>query len=138
SHQGIERFVDLLYNLTLATNGFDEVGHFLRNDLVVTICSGYAITPTVGCSAKFAGGSSSAATSSSAGSTRRLLDAIVGPQRKSHRTQKTSSGSARTRPASGQVPAQPSPKPSSGASSPAAPAPKRPPSADKGQGGDAL
>ena len=136
SHQGIERFVDLLYNLTLATNGFDEVGHFLRNDLVVTICSGYAITPTVGCSAKFAGGSSSAATTSSAGSTRRLLDAIVGPQHK--RRQKTSSGSAGTQPASQKAPAQPSPQPKQGASSPTATAPKAPPSAGNGKGGDAL
>jgi ABC-type transporter Mla subunit MlaD len=65
---GIERLMDVLYYLTLSTNGFDEIGHYLRNNLVVTICSGYAITPTVGCSANFqsASGSSNGTASSAA------------------------------------------------------------------------
>jgi hypothetical protein len=57
---GIERLLDTLYYITLSTNGFDEIGHYLRNNLIVTICSGYAITPTVGCSANFQAASSSA------------------------------------------------------------------------------
>jgi phospholipid/cholesterol/gamma-HCH transport system substrate-binding protein len=91
-HKGIERLVSLLYNLTLSTNGFDEIGHYLRNNLIVTICSGYSITPTVGCSANFQSASSSSATASgrkgnpalatSAGSptavARALIDLIAG------------------------------------------------------------
>ena len=53
AHKGIERFLDVLFYQTLSFNGFDEVGHYLRNNLIVTICSGYSITPTIGCSANF-------------------------------------------------------------------------------------
>jgi ABC-type transporter Mla subunit MlaD len=77
---GVERLVDTLYYLTLSTNGFDEIGHYLRNNLIVTTCSGYAITPTVGCSANFqsAGSSSATATSSAAprATASRLIDLL--------------------------------------------------------------
>ena len=63
---GIERLLDTLYYLTLSSNGFDSIGHYLRNNLIVTICSGYALTPTAGCSANFQAASSSSAASSSA------------------------------------------------------------------------
>jgi ABC-type transporter Mla subunit MlaD len=58
-HRGIERFLDTLYYVALSTNGFDSIGHYLRNNLVVTICSGYVTTPTVGCSANFVGAGAS-------------------------------------------------------------------------------
>jgi phospholipid/cholesterol/gamma-HCH transport system substrate-binding protein len=83
AHKGIERFLDLLYYQTLSFNGFDEVGHYLRNNLIVTICSGYAITPTVGCSANFQGASSSAASSrASVSATARRLGRLLGPKSK--------------------------------------------------------
>jgi phospholipid/cholesterol/gamma-HCH transport system substrate-binding protein len=83
AHKGIERFLDLLYNQTLSFNGFDEVGHYLRNNLIVTICSGYSITPTVGCSANFQGASSSAASSrASVSATARRLTRLIGGDRK--------------------------------------------------------
>jgi phospholipid/cholesterol/gamma-HCH transport system substrate-binding protein len=63
---GVERLLDTLYYITLSTNGFDSIGHYLRNNLIVTICSGYALTPTTGCSANFQSASSSSSTSSSA------------------------------------------------------------------------
>jgi phospholipid/cholesterol/gamma-HCH transport system substrate-binding protein len=63
---GIERLMDLLFYITLSTNGFDEIGHYLRNNLIVTVCSGYAITPTVGCSANFQAASASSTATSSA------------------------------------------------------------------------
>jgi hypothetical protein len=73
-HRGIERFLDTLYYVALSTNGFDEIGHYLRNNLVVTICSGYVITPTVGCSANFVGATGS---SSGPATSRSLPEAIA-------------------------------------------------------------
>jgi phospholipid/cholesterol/gamma-HCH transport system substrate-binding protein len=82
AHKGIERFLELLYNQTLSFNGFDEVGHYLRNNLIVTICSGYSLTPTVGCSANFQGASSSAASSrASVSATARRLTRLLGTAR---------------------------------------------------------
>lgn len=63
---GVERLLDTLYYITLSSNGFDSIGHYLRNNLIVTICSGYAITPTAGCSANFQSASSSSSARSSA------------------------------------------------------------------------
>jgi ABC-type transporter Mla subunit MlaD len=63
---GIERLLDTLYYITLSSNGFDSIGHYLRNNLIVTICSGYALTPTTGCSANFQSASSSSTATSSA------------------------------------------------------------------------
>jgi ABC-type transporter Mla subunit MlaD len=75
---GIERLMDVLYYITLSTNGFDEIGHYLRNNLVVTICSGYAITPTVGCSANFqAASSSSNGTASSSAAPRATASGLM-------------------------------------------------------------
>jgi phospholipid/cholesterol/gamma-HCH transport system substrate-binding protein len=92
AHKGIERFLDLLYNQTLSFNGFDEVGHYLRNNLIVTICSGYAITPTVGCSANFQGASSAAASSrASVSATSRRLARLIGAGRKSKKSGKKAS-----------------------------------------------
>ncbi len=43
---GIERISDFLYYLTLSTNGFDSIGHYLRAGLVVSSsCSNYSLTP---------------------------------------------------------------------------------------------
>ena len=43
---GIQRINDFLYYLTLSTNGFDSVGHYLRAGLVVSSsCSNYSLTP---------------------------------------------------------------------------------------------
>lgn len=50
---GIERLMDFFYYQTLATNGFDALGHYMRAALVTNLCSTYAIEPAVGCSANF-------------------------------------------------------------------------------------
>ena len=63
AHKGVQRLLDLLFYQTMSFNGFDEVGHYLRNNLIVTICSGYALTPTIGCPANFQGSVASAASS---------------------------------------------------------------------------
>jgi virulence factor Mce-like protein len=57
---GVERINDFLYYLALSTNGFDEVGHYLRAGLVTNLCSTYAIANFATCSANFTAGASSA------------------------------------------------------------------------------
>jgi ABC-type transporter Mla subunit MlaD len=75
--KGIERFMDVLFYVTLSTNGFDEIGHYLRNNLIVTICSGYSITPTVGCSANFAEEEEASATATSRASARSTARGLI-------------------------------------------------------------
>ena len=50
---GIERLMELLFYGTAATNGFDSVGHYVRDQVLVGDCTGYAKTPVSGCSANF-------------------------------------------------------------------------------------
>lgn len=50
---GIERIADYLFFQTLAANGFDGIGHYLRAGLIVNLCSLYAIRPATGCNANF-------------------------------------------------------------------------------------
>jgi phospholipid/cholesterol/gamma-HCH transport system substrate-binding protein len=51
----ISQLTAFLFNGAGATNGFDADGHYLRTDLLVGSCTGYARTPVGGCSANFAG-----------------------------------------------------------------------------------
>jgi virulence factor Mce-like protein len=50
---GIERLVDYLFFQTLAINGFDGIGHYLRAGLTVNLCALYATTPAGGCNSNF-------------------------------------------------------------------------------------
>jgi hypothetical protein len=61
---GIEQLMSLLYNGTNATNGFDELGHYVRTDTLVGDCTGYANRPVLGCSANFKKSSAAAAAAS--------------------------------------------------------------------------
>ena len=60
----IERLNDVIYYLSLASNGFDGLGHYLRAGLVTNVCSNYALVPGVACRSTFF---DPAAESSSAG-----------------------------------------------------------------------
>jgi ABC-type transporter Mla subunit MlaD len=51
---GVERLLDYAFYQTTAINGFDSVGHYLRAQLVVNLCSVYATTADPACSAHFA------------------------------------------------------------------------------------
>ena len=62
----ISQLMAVLFNGTNAANGFDSLGHYVRDELLVSDCTGYAITPVPGCSARFAKGTTAAATSASA------------------------------------------------------------------------
>ena len=57
----IGQLMALLFYGTNATNGFDSLGHYVRDQLLVSDCTGYATTTVPGCSANFAHGSASAA-----------------------------------------------------------------------------
>lgn len=50
---GIERLADYLFFQTLAINGFDGIGHYLRAGLTVNLCALYATTPAGGCNSNF-------------------------------------------------------------------------------------
>jgi ABC-type transporter Mla subunit MlaD len=53
----IERLNDFLYYLALSTNGFDELGHYLRAGLVTNTCTEYATVNTgIACTANFTSG----------------------------------------------------------------------------------
>jgi hypothetical protein len=52
---GIERLVDYLFFQTLAVNGFDGIGHYLRAGLLVNLCSQYTTRPAAGCNSNFTG-----------------------------------------------------------------------------------
>jgi ABC-type transporter Mla subunit MlaD len=49
----IERLNDLIYYLTLASNGFDGLGHYLRAGLVTNVCSTYATEASPACRSTF-------------------------------------------------------------------------------------
>jgi ABC-type transporter Mla subunit MlaD len=53
--KGVERINDFIYYLSLSTNGFDALGHYLRAGLVTNNCSTYVMTPasTEVCNARF-------------------------------------------------------------------------------------
>jgi ABC-type transporter Mla subunit MlaD len=51
---GLNRALDYFFNQTLAVNGFDSLGHYLRTALLVdAACAGYANAPVAPCNANF-------------------------------------------------------------------------------------
>ena len=60
----ISQLMAVLFNGTNAANGFDSLGHYVRDELLVSDCTGYAIIPVPGCSANFAKGGAAAASAS--------------------------------------------------------------------------
>jgi ABC-type transporter Mla subunit MlaD len=49
----IEQLMSLLFYGTAATNGFDSVGHYVRDQVLVGDCTGYAKSAVPGCEANF-------------------------------------------------------------------------------------
>jgi ABC-type transporter Mla subunit MlaD len=62
----IGQLMAVLFYGTTAANGYDSLGHYVRDALLVSDCTGYAITPVPGCSAKFSKGSATSATAAAA------------------------------------------------------------------------
>lgn len=57
----IGQLMALLFYGTSAGNGFDSLGHYVRDELLVSDCTGYATSPVPSCSANFPRGSSASA-----------------------------------------------------------------------------
>ena len=62
----VGQLMALLFYGTNAANGFDSLGHYVRDELLVSDCTAYAITPVPGCSANFPRGGSASATAAKA------------------------------------------------------------------------
>ena len=63
---GIEQLMKLLFNGAIGGNGFNSLGHYLRDEPVVSSCTSYARTPVPGCAATFASAKAASAASASA------------------------------------------------------------------------
>jgi phospholipid/cholesterol/gamma-HCH transport system substrate-binding protein len=63
---GIERLMDFIFLGASTTNGYDELGHFLRAEGEGTTCLSYAVTPVSGCTHKLLNSESSSSAKSSA------------------------------------------------------------------------
>ncbi len=50
---GIQQLMKLLFNGAVAGNGFDSLGHYVRDEPLVSSCTNYATSPVAGCSANF-------------------------------------------------------------------------------------
>ncbi|HWT93533.1 MAG TPA: MlaD family protein [Solirubrobacteraceae bacterium] len=50
---GIERLMDVLFFTVASTNGYDELGHYVRAGLLVNTCTTYVTDPQGGCSARW-------------------------------------------------------------------------------------
>ena len=61
--KGIERLMTLIYNVTLSSNGYDELGHYLRTTLLAG-CNSLATVVNPACTANFIKGAGAANASS--------------------------------------------------------------------------
>jgi ABC-type transporter Mla subunit MlaD len=74
----IGQLMAVLFYGTTAANGYDSLGHYVRDALLVSDCTGYAITPVPGCSAKFSKSSATSATAAApATATARTANAVM-------------------------------------------------------------
>ncbi|MCW3011783.1 MAG: hypothetical protein JWO90_2187, partial [Solirubrobacterales bacterium] len=62
---GIERLMDYVFYQVAAINGFDQYGHYLRAQLLVNLCSAYAVEKDEACTANFVDDESAGASSRS-------------------------------------------------------------------------
>lgn len=58
---GIQYLTDALYNLSGTTTGYDQYGHFLRGNVLITGCPDYRGVPLSGCIANWGGRTSTSA-----------------------------------------------------------------------------
>ena len=66
---GIEQLMRLLFNGAIASNGFNQLGHYVRDEPLVSSCTNYATTPVPGCSSDFTQASATSASVASDGRT---------------------------------------------------------------------
>ncbi|MBV9363800.1 MAG: MCE family protein [Solirubrobacterales bacterium] len=65
----IGQLMAVLFYGTTAANGFDSLGHYVRDEIYVSACTGYATSPVTGCSARFARSAAAAADRAAAATT---------------------------------------------------------------------
>lgn len=58
---GIQQLMGLLFNGAVAGNGFDSLGHYVRDEPLVSSCTTYVVHTVLGCSANFSGSVAAAA-----------------------------------------------------------------------------
>jgi phospholipid/cholesterol/gamma-HCH transport system substrate-binding protein len=64
---GLERLLDFIYLGGGSVNGYDALGHFIRAEIVGSLCLNYSVQPSPTCTTgKFIGASTSSATASTA------------------------------------------------------------------------
>jgi hypothetical protein len=74
---GIEQLMGLLFNGAAAGNGFNSLGHYVRDEPLVSSCTNYATTPVPGCSSNFSGASTSAGVRAAATGSDAVVSAAV-------------------------------------------------------------
>ncbi len=74
---GIEQLMGLLFNGTAAANGYNSLGHYVRDEPLVSTCTNYATSPVSGCSADFASDAQSAGVRRPQTATDRIVAAAV-------------------------------------------------------------
>jgi ABC-type transporter Mla subunit MlaD len=62
----VGQLMAVLFNGTTAANGFDSLGHYVRDELLVSDCTGFATSPVAGCSGRFAGAPTTASDATTA------------------------------------------------------------------------
>ncbi len=62
---GIQQLMNVLFSGAIAGNGFNSLGHYVRDEPLVSSCTNYATTPVPGCSSNFTHGSAAIARASS-------------------------------------------------------------------------
>lgn len=77
----IKQLMGVLFNGTEAGNGFDSIGHYVRDELQVGDCTGYATSVVPGCSANFDQSSAAAAVARAAAPLKGLLAYLIGGRR---------------------------------------------------------
>ncbi len=63
---GIQQLMRVLFNGSVAANGFNSLGHYVRDEPLVSSCTSYASTVLAGCSSNFASAKASSASVSPA------------------------------------------------------------------------
>lgn len=62
---GIDQLMRLLFNGAIAGNGFNSLGHYVRDEALTSSCTNYATSAVPGCSSTFASASAASASSAS-------------------------------------------------------------------------
>jgi hypothetical protein len=57
----------LLFNGAIAGNGFNQLGHYARDEALTSSCTNYATTVVPGCSSTFASANAASASAATAG-----------------------------------------------------------------------